>query len=172
MLHGRLTAFQARLKLQVAAQLASAVAGAGAGAVALALALAAVAGAGTASAREQTPEWAAGKVAPVYQAAQADVAVAALPPEAQHTYRLIWAGGPFPYSKDGSVFGNRERLLPRHPRGYWREYTVKTPGVRHRGARRIVCGGTPPNRPEACYYTADHYANFSLIVDSHTGTKR
>ncbi len=92
------------------------------------------------------------------------VALASLPPEAQATHRLILAGGPFPYSKDGTVFGNRERLLPMHPRGHYREYTVKTPGARNRGARRIVCGGEPPTRPEACYYTADHYASFKRIA--------
>ncbi|MFZ5546907.1 MAG: ribonuclease domain-containing protein [Pseudomonadota bacterium] len=92
------------------------------------------------------------------------VQLAALPPEAQATERLIRAGGPFPYAKDGSVFGNRERLLPRKPRGFYREYTVKTPGARNRGARRIVCGGQPPTRPEACYYTDDHYASFRRIV--------
>lgn len=94
----------------------------------------------------------------------APVALATLPIEAQATHRLILAGGPFPYSKDGSVFGNRERLLPMHPRGHYREYTVKTPGARNRGARRIVCGGQPPTQPEACYYTADHYASFKRIA--------
>lgn len=92
------------------------------------------------------------------------VTLSQLPVEAQRTERLIRAGGPFPYEKDGSVFGNRERLLPRQSRGYYREYTVKTPGVRHRGARRIVCGGQPPTRPEACYYTDDHYASFRRIA--------
>jgi ribonuclease T1 len=92
------------------------------------------------------------------------IARSALPSEAMATERLIRSGGPFPYAKDGTVFGNRERLLPRHPRGYWREYTVPTPGVRHRGARRIVCGGTPPTAPEACYYSADHYASFQRIA--------
>lgn len=86
-----------------------------------------------------------------------------LPPQARDTYRRILAGGPFPYDKDGSVFGNRERLLPLHPRGHYREYTVKTPGSSDRGARRIVCGGTRPEAPEACFYTADHYASFRLL---------
>lgn len=93
----------------------------------------------------------------------ATVALAALPPEAQATHRLILRGGPFPYQKDGTVFGNRERLLPLKPRGHYREYTVRTPGERTRGARRIVCGGKPPAQPEACWYTADHYASFRLI---------
>jgi len=92
------------------------------------------------------------------------VALASLPPEAQATHRLIHQGGPFPYEKDGTVFFNRERLLPAQPRGHYREYTVRTPGARNRGARRIVCGGRQPARPEACYYTADHYASFSRIA--------
>ncbi len=92
------------------------------------------------------------------------VALTTLPPEAQSTHRLILSGGPFPYDKDGSVFGNRERLLPGMARGYYREYTVKTPGARNRGARRIVCGGKPPTQPDACYYTADHYASFRRIA--------
>lgn len=91
------------------------------------------------------------------------VSVAELPRQGAETYRLILQGGPFPYEKDGSVFGNRERLLPAHKRGYYREYTVATPGVRNRGTRRIVCGG-PPTTPDACYYTADHYASFRRIV--------
>jgi ribonuclease T1 len=92
------------------------------------------------------------------------VALADLPAEARQTEKLIRSGGPFPYAKDGTVFGNRERLLPREPRGWYREYTVKTPGSRDRGARRIVCGGEPPQTPNACYYTADHYASFRRIV--------
>ena len=87
-----------------------------------------------------------------------------LPREGQATYQLIRQGGPFPYEKDGVVFGNRERQLPRHERGYYREYTVKTPGSRDRGARRIVCGGQEPRNPRACYYTQDHYASFREIV--------
>ena len=92
------------------------------------------------------------------------VALKDLPPEARQTERLIRAGGPFPYAKDGTVFGNRERLLPRKPRGHYREYTVRTPGSRDRGARRIVCGGEQPREPEACFYTQDHYASFQRIV--------
>lgn len=86
-----------------------------------------------------------------------------LPPQAQQTHQRILSGGPFPYEKDGSVFFNRERLLPSHPRGYYREYTVKTPGASNRGARRIVCGGVRPVAPVACFYTADHYASFQRL---------
>jgi len=97
-------------------------------------------------------------------AATAHIAVAALPAEGRATYALILRGGPFPYAKDGSTFGNRERLLPAKPRGYYREYTVPTPGLKHRGARRIVCGAAPQRPPEACYYSADHYQSFRQVV--------
>ena len=92
------------------------------------------------------------------------VVLAELPREAQRTEQLIRAGGPFPYAKDGTTFGNRERLLPRRERGYYREYTVPTPGASNRGARRIVCGGVPVRQPEVCYYSDDHYASFRRIV--------
>jgi len=92
------------------------------------------------------------------------IALAELPREGRETYALIREGGPFPHEKDGVVFGNRERLLPVHKRGYYREYTVRTPGSRNRGARRIVCGGKP-RTPDACYYTGDHYASFREIVE-------
>lgn len=93
------------------------------------------------------------------------VALSALPVEAQRTHELILAGGPFPYrDKDGSVFGNRERLLPKQRRGYYLEYTVKTPRSRNRGARRIVCGGRQATAPDICYYTQDHYASFRRIA--------
>ena len=85
---------------------------------------------------------------------------AGLPPEAIETLALIQRGGPFPYRTDGTTFQNRERLLPAKPRGYYREYTVPTPGSRDRGARRIVAGGNPP---EVFYYTADHYSSFRQI---------
>jgi ribonuclease T1 len=97
-------------------------------------------------------------------AVSATVALAQLPPEAQATERLVHRGGPFPYSKDGSTFGNRARVLPARARGFYREYTVKTPGSRDRGARRIVCGGRAPQAPEACFYTDDHYTSFRRIV--------
>ncbi len=94
----------------------------------------------------------------------ATISVAELPRQGRATYELIRQGGPFPYDKDGGVFGNRERQLPVERRGYWREYTVTTPGSRDRGARRIVCGG-PIRAPHACFYTADHYASFRKIVE-------
>ena len=94
----------------------------------------------------------------------ATVTLGSLPDQARQTYRSIFAGGPFAYAKDGVVFGNRERLLPGRERGYYREYTVRTPRARNRGARRIVCGGEQPRTPEVCYYSADHYASFQRIV--------
>lgn len=83
-----------------------------------------------------------------------------LPPEAVATLELILRGGPFPYRNDGVTFHNRENRFPARPRGYYREYTVPTPGARDRGARRIVSGGDPP---EVFYYTADHYRSFRPI---------
>lgn len=112
--------------------------------------------------------WVASPAA-AFQASEASrptVAVSDLPPQGQTVMKLIAAGGPFPYEKDGSVFGNRERVLPPQKRGHYREYTVPTPGLKHRGARRIVCGGQQPRTPEACYYSADHYASFRLIVQN------
>ena len=94
----------------------------------------------------------------------ADVSLSSLPPEARKTDQLIHSGGPFPYSRDGVVFGNYEKRLPREPRGYYHEYTVPTPGARDRGARRIICGGDPPTEPDACFYTEDHYNSFHRIV--------
>lgn len=97
-------------------------------------------------------------------AAVATVALSELPVQGQAVMNLIYQGGPFPYDKDGTAFGNREKLLPLRQRGYYREYTVKTPGERSRGARRIVCGGPQPTAPDACFYTADHYGSFRQIV--------
>jgi ribonuclease T1 len=97
-------------------------------------------------------------------AAVASVAYTGLPLQGQEVMEQIRQGGPFRYEKDGTVFGNRERLLPGQRRGYYREYTVPTPGLSHRGARRIVCGGKQPRSPDACYYTEDHYSSFRLIV--------
>ena len=87
-----------------------------------------------------------------------------LPAQGQDVMKKIEAGGPFKYDKDGTVFGNRERILPARNRGFYREYTVKTQGERTRGARRIVCGGVKPTEPDACYYTDDHYASFRKIA--------
>jgi len=95
---------------------------------------------------------------------EATVAVAELPAEAQTVHAAIRKGGPFAYPKDGSVFGNRERFLPVQTKGYYREYTVMTPGAPDRGARRIVCGGAVPVAPTTCYYTADHYSSFKRIT--------
>ena len=89
-----------------------------------------------------------------------EVSLEQLPVEARQTLALIKAGGPFPYAKDGSVFGNREGLLPQRHRGYYREYTVKTPGAKDRGARRIVAGV-----PGEYYYTNDHYRTFKRIIE-------
>jgi ribonuclease T1 len=86
------------------------------------------------------------------------IAVTELPAEARDTLRAIKQGGPFPYDRDGAVFKNYERALPSQARGYYREYTVKTPGARNRGTRRIVCGPLPE-----CYFTADHYQSFKRI---------
>ncbi len=87
------------------------------------------------------------------------VRFAELPREARETLVLIEAGGPFPYARDGAIFGNRERQLPAHERGYYREYTVQTPGVRGRGPRRIVAG-----RGGEYYYSDDHYRSFRRII--------
>jgi len=113
-------------------------------------------------------------------ALQRDVRLQELPPEAHQTLQLIRSGGPFPHERDGITFGNYEKLLPGAPRGHYREYTVTTPGINHRGARRIVVGcerqrsATMPAgslRLPQCrdggefYYTADHYRSFRRIVE-------
>lgn len=85
-----------------------------------------------------------------------------LPSEGQSTLNLIKQGGPFPYEKDGAVFGNYENKLPKQKRGYYHEYTVKTPRARNRGARRIIAGGQPMTSGEY-YYTDDHYESFKKI---------
>lgn len=89
-----------------------------------------------------------------------EIRVTDLPPEARQTLALIAKGGPFPYRKDGAIFNNRERLLPLRERGYYREYTVRTPGARDRGARRIVAGQGGER-----YYTHDHYRSFKRILE-------
>jgi len=107
--------------------------------------------AGVAQAREQAPTL-------------VTISFASLPVEAQAVERAIHRGGPFAFPKDGIVFANRERLLQAQWRGFYREYTVPTPGASDRGGRRIVCGGTEPRTPLACYYTADHYASSHRIT--------
>lgn len=89
-----------------------------------------------------------------------EVAASELPPEAHTTLKLIDQSTTFPYRQDGMTFGNRENLLPKRARGFYREYTVVTPGSRSRGARRIVTGDKPP---KLFYYTDDHYRSFRLI---------
>ncbi|WP_406836451.1 ribonuclease domain-containing protein [Streptomyces sp. AHU1] len=98
----------------------------------------------------RTPSWAGGLPT---------VPAAALPAEARATLALVDRGGPFPYAEDGSVFGNFERELPGHARGYYHEYTVRTPGERDRGARRIVTG-----RHGEIFYTDDHYNSFKAVL--------
>ncbi|MCM2576665.1 ribonuclease [Streptomyces meridianus] len=92
-------------------------------------------------------------------AAVGDICYTNLPPEAHDTLDLIESGGPYPYPQDGTVFQNREGLLPPQSSGYYHEYTVITPGSPDRGARRIVTG----EDVEEDYYTADHYASFDLV---------
>lgn len=95
-----------------------------------------------------------------------EMSVGELPPQGRETLTLIRKGGPFPYAKDGTIFGNRERILPKQARGHYKEFTVKTPGSRDRGARRIVCGGEITSALKStCYYTADHYASFKRIKE-------
>ncbi|MEU6126600.1 ribonuclease domain-containing protein [Streptomyces sp. NPDC047123] len=103
-----------------------------------------------ASASASVPAWARG---------MATVPADRLPAEARRTLRRIDDGGPFPYEKDGTVFGNFEGELPRRQRGHYREYTVRTPGERDRGARRLVTG-----RDGEIYYTDDHYASFKAVL--------
>ncbi|MFJ8505221.1 ribonuclease domain-containing protein [Streptomyces avermitilis] len=103
-----------------------------------------------AAASSAHPSWAGG---------MATVKEFQLPAEARQTLARIDRGGPFPYAMDGAVFGNFERLLPRHQRGYYHEYTVKTPGSRDRGARRIVTG-----QSDEIYYTDDHYKSFRAVL--------
>jgi len=92
------------------------------------------------------------------------IAIADLPKEARDTLVLIKQGGPFPYAKDGAVFGNYEGVLPKRKRGYYHEFTVKTPRSRNRGARRIIAGGEPATSQEY-YYTDNHYATFKRVKE-------
>ncbi|MFD4633117.1 ribonuclease domain-containing protein [Streptomyces sp. NPDC058284] len=109
-----------------------------------------VAGCSSGGTGGDAPDWAHG---------MATVQVGRLPAEARRTLERIDDGGPFPYGKDGAVFGNFERELPRRARGYYHEYTVRTPGERDRGARRIVTGSGGE-----IYYTDDHYASFKAVL--------
>ncbi|MEV7503525.1 ribonuclease domain-containing protein [Streptomyces sp. NPDC093018] len=105
---------------------------------------------GASSGSVATPGWAKG---------MATVPASRLPAEARRTLALIDRGGPYPYSRDGIVFGNFERHLPKHQRGYYHEYTVQTPGSRDRGARRIITG-----QGGEFYYTDDHYNSFRAVL--------
>ncbi|MFJ5262737.1 ribonuclease domain-containing protein [Streptomyces sp. NPDC088387] len=120
-----------------------------------------VAGCATTDAADvtETAGAASGPATPSWARDTATVPVADLPAEARETLRLIDAGGPFPYAKDGAVFGNLEGLLPARDRGYYHEYTVPTPGSRDRGARRIVTGDGGE-----IYYTDDHYESFRAVL--------
>jgi ribonuclease T1 len=108
----------------------------------------------------------AGAQAQTYHAVQdahaglAVISSAELPPQARDTLRAIKEGGPFAYPRDGVVFSNYERILPKRPRGYYHEYTVRTPGTHGRGARRIISGETGEY-----FYTADHYRTFKRILE-------
>ncbi|MFI7100814.1 ribonuclease domain-containing protein [Streptomyces sp. NPDC050161] len=112
--------------------------------------------AGTAASATRSP---GASGAPSWAHGMPVVPASGLPSQARDTLRLIDAGGPFPYPKDGTVFGNYERLLPRQTRGYYHEYTVRTPGSRDRGARRLITG----DRHET-YYTDDHYRSFKAVL--------
>lgn len=105
-------------------------------------------------------EIAPGGPGPVATTASTAIYPPFVPPEAIETLQAIDRGGPFPYSRDGVVFQNRERRLPERPRGYYHEYTVPTPGENDRGARRLVTGGDPP---EVYYYSDDHYRSFRKV---------
>ncbi len=95
-----------------------------------------------------------------------EILLADLPAQGKEVLIQIRQGGPFQYSKDGSVFGNREQLLPKQPRGHYKEFTVRTPGAKNRGARRIVCGGDLRSHATSiCFFTSDHYASFKRIKE-------
>lgn len=106
-----------------------------------------------------TPQAPAVTAAPAAVKITGDICYSDLPSQAHDTIRLIDAGGPFPYPKDGTVFSNRENVLPKQTSGYYHEYTVKTPGSPDRGARRIVTG----QKTHEDYYTGDHYETFDLV---------
>lgn len=141
----RLSPYLLAFALILAAYLASLVGGAGAGCV-------------TSPSSDRVP--AAVSEAQPQQNQSVGIGLGSLPAEAGDTLRLIKRGGPFPYSKDGTVFNNYEGLLPAKPTGYYHEYTVITPGSPDRGARRIIAGG-----PGEYYYTGDHYRSFQRILE-------
>ncbi|WP_461027509.1 guanyl-specific ribonuclease [Streptomyces sparsus] len=118
-----------------------------------------LAGCGTGSDRATTGPTSSAPATPSWAAGMETVTPKQLPPEARETLRLIERDGPYPYEKDGSVFGNFERRLPDRARGHYREYTVPTPGSPDRGARRIVAG-----REGERFYTSDHYESFQAVV--------
>ncbi|MER0444530.1 ribonuclease domain-containing protein [Streptomyces sp. Edi4] len=127
--------------------------------VCLAVLLAGCAGKDAATSSSSTHPAPASAPAPAWAKGMATVAAASLPPEARRTLGLIDKGGPFPYSKDGVVFGNYEKALPQRGRGYYHEYTVDTPGSRDRGARRLITG-----QGGEFYYTGDHYKTFKAVL--------
>ncbi|OKH98206.1 guanine-specific ribonuclease N1 and T1 [Streptomyces sp. CB02923] len=116
-------------------------------------------GGGKGSAKPTHGAPSAGATAPDWAGDMGTVQASRLPAQARETLRLIDAHGPFPYPKDGTVFGNRERQLPKQKRGYYHEYTVRTPGSKDRGARRIVTGDS-----RETYYTDDHYRTFKAVL--------
>ena len=125
------------------------------------IALAALLTGGYVTSALRSPDAGPGPARPVATASDGALPVvplSSLPTEVDHTIALIRQGGPFPYSRDGVVFANREHLLPAHPSGYYHEYTVPTPGENDRGPRRVVAGGE-----DEFYYTADHYVSFVAV---------
>ncbi|HSO91205.1 MAG TPA: ribonuclease domain-containing protein [Arthrobacter sp.] len=118
-------------------------------------------GAGTTSAGAPAiPAAPAATPAPANPSGLPEVKASELPAEARQTLALIARGGPYPYARDGVTFGNFERILPRKSSGYYKEYTVRTPGESDRGARRIVAGQAGEK-----YYTPDHYNSFTFIIE-------
>ena len=117
-------------------------------------------GAGTTSASASAPPAPAATPAPANPSGLPAVKASELPAEARQTLALIARGGPYPYTRDGATFGNFERILPRTSSGYYKEYTVRTPGESDRGARRIVAGQAGEK-----YYTPDHYNSFTFIIE-------
>jgi len=117
-------------------------------------------GAGTASAVKTNAVPSDAPPAPANPSGLPEMKASDLPAEARQTLALIARGGPYPYSRDDATFGNFERILPRKSSGYYKEYTVRTPGESDRGARRIVAGQAGEK-----YYTPDHYNSFTFIIE-------